>query len=134
MTQTEVDAPPPIRDHVTFRAVGGEVIEPAEAAADLVRHVRLGNKARPDPIRVRPHVAYSGAVTVRVSRHSSRFQTIRIAATAEGGLIARHNVALGRDLSLMLQDWLVASDRFTDICWRTGDQWRNGEPGHATPA
>jgi hypothetical protein len=129
----DVSAGAPILDHVTFRAVPGLVIEPMEAAADLVRQVRLGNKTRATPTKVRPHRSYSGAVTVRVSWQGDRFHTVKIAATADGGLLASHNVGGGRDLTLMLHDWLTASDRFTDICWRTRDQWKNGDPGRNSP-
>jgi hypothetical protein len=110
-----------LRDHVSFRSAGAEPIDPLEAAADLVRHVRSGNKDRSPPIRIRAHTSYSGAVTVRVSRYSQRFHTITISSTADGALLARHNVSLGRDLSLMLHDWLTASDRFTDISWLAPD-------------
>ena len=123
----------PISDHVTFRAVPGAVVEPIEAAADLVRHVKMGNRARSTPLRVRPHRSYSGAVTVRVSWQGDRFHTIKIASTADGGLLASHNVSAGRDLSAILHDWLTSSDRYSDICWRTGEQWRNGEPGRDAP-
>jgi hypothetical protein len=122
-----------MRDHVTFRAVGDNVVEPMDAAADLVRHVRAGNKARATPIRIRPHRSYSGAITVRVSWQGDRLHTIKLASTADGHLLARHNVDGDRALSPMLHDWLTASDRFTDICWRTRDQWKNGEPGCDAP-
>jgi len=122
-----------IRDHVTFRAVSDPLLEPMDVAADLVRHVRAGNKARSTPIKVRPHRSYSGAVTVRVSWQGDRFHTVKIKATADGRLLASHNVAAGRDLSLMLHEWLTASDRFTDICWRTGGQWKSGEAGAGAP-
>jgi hypothetical protein len=124
----------PARDHVTFRAVGDALAGPMDAAADLVRYVRMGNKARSTPIRVRPHRSYSGAVTVRVSWQGDRFHTIKFSSTAGGHLLASHNVAGGRDLSLMLHEWLTASDRFADVCWRTRDQWRNGDPGAGAPS
>jgi hypothetical protein len=123
-----------IRDHVTFRAASEALVEPMDAAADLVRHVRAGNKARSAPIRLRPHRSYSGAVTVRVSWQGDRFHTVKFASTAGGNLLASHKVADGGDLSLMLHEWLTASGRFTDICWRTGDQWKRGEPGAGAPA
>jgi hypothetical protein len=123
-----------IRDHVTFRAASDPLVQPMDAAADLVRHVRMGNKGRSPPVRVRPHRSYSGLVTVRVSWQGDRFHTIKVSATADGRLLASHNVAGGRDLSLMLHDWLTASDRYTDICWRTRDQWRNGDHGCGAPA
>jgi hypothetical protein len=123
-----------IRDHVTFRALGDVLVEPMDAAADLVRNVRLGNKGRPVPIRLRPHRSYSGAVTVRVSWQGDRFHTVKFSSTAGGHLLASHNVAADRDLSQLLHEWLAASDRFTDICWRTGDQWKNGDPGSDAPA
>jgi hypothetical protein len=129
----DADAGAPTPDHVTFRAVGDDVAGPTDAAADFVRHVRSGNKARSTAIRVRPHRSYSGAVTVRVYWQGGRFHTVKISATADGCLLASHNVRAGRDLSLMLHDWLTASDRFTDICWRTRDQWKNGEPGGVVP-
>jgi len=111
-----------LTDHVTFRAVGGEAVEPLDAAADLVRHVRSGNKERSPPIKIRAHTSYSGSVTVRVSRYSQRFHTITLSSTADGWLLARHKVVLGRDLSLMLHDWLTASDRFSEVRWLTTDQ------------
>jgi hypothetical protein len=123
-----------IRDHVTFRAAGEALLEPMDAAADLVRHVRAGNKARAAPIRLRPHKSYSGAVTVRVSWQGDRFHTVKFASTPGGHLLVSHKVASGSDLTLMLHDWLTASDRFTDICWRTDDEWRHGEPGAGAPA
>jgi hypothetical protein len=129
----DVGGAPPIRDHVTFRAQGDALVDRMEAAADLVRHVRLANKARSTPVRVRPHKSYSGAVTVRVSWQGDRFHTIKIASTADGALLASHNVIGGRDLSAMLHEWLAASDRYTDICWRTGEQWKNGDPGRGAP-
>jgi hypothetical protein len=123
----------PMRDHVTFRAAGDVLAAPMDAAADLVRHVRMGNKARAAPIRIRPHRSYSGAVTVRVSWQGDRFRTVKFAATAAGHLLASHNVAGGRDLTMMLHDWLTASDRFADIRWRTRDEWQSGEPGRSAP-
>jgi hypothetical protein len=128
----------PVLDHVTFRPPPGEVVEPMEAAADLVRHVRAANKARSTPIKLRPHRSYSGAVTVRVSWQGDRFHTIKLVSTPDGGLLASHNVGShsargARDLSAMLHDWLTASDRVIDICWRTRDQWKNGAPGLAAP-
>jgi hypothetical protein len=124
----------PILDHVTFRAVGDPVFDRMDAAADLVRHVRSGAKARSTSMKARPHHSYSGAVTVRVYWQGDRFHTVKISSTADGGLLASHNVGGGRDLSLMLHDWLTASDRFSDICWRTRDQWKNGDPGRGDPA
>ena len=122
-----------LRDHVTFRAAADPLLGPTDAADDFVRHVRAGAKARADPIRVRPHRSYSGAVTVRVYWQGGRFHTLKFASTDDGRLLASHNVSAGRYLSLLLHDWLTASDRFTDICWRTGDQWKNGEPGQGDP-
>jgi len=119
-----------IRDHVTFRAVSHDVVEPMDAAADLVRHVRMGNKVRSTPIRLRPHRAYSGAVTVRVAWQGDRFHTIRFSSTAGGHVLASHKVNGGVGLSMMLHEWLTASDRFTDIRWRTRDDWKTGAPGH----
>ena len=105
----------PMRDHVTFRAVGDVLAEPMDAAADLVGYVKTSNTKRQTPIRVRPHRSYSGAVTVRVYSQGGRFHTIKIASTADGALLASHKVAGGRDLSLMLHEWLTASDRFTEV-------------------
>jgi hypothetical protein len=48
-------------------------------------------------------------------------------------LLEPMDVVAGRDLSLMLHEWLTASDRFTDICWRTGGQWKSGEAGAGAP-
>lgn len=122
----------PIRDRVTFRAAIADVlIGPVDAAADFVSHVKMGNAGRSAPIRVRPHLSYSGAVTVRVYWRGGRFHTLKISSTPEGCLLASHNV--GGALSLLLHEWLTASDRFTDIRWRTRDQSKNGGPSCETP-
>jgi hypothetical protein len=129
--------PAPTRDHVTFRAAE-PTMPPLEAAGDLVRHIRARNKTRghlsyDTRIKARTHTAYSGAVTVRVAWQGNRFHTIRFCATGGGELLANHNVAGGRDLSLILHEWLTASDRFSGACWRTADEWIRGEPGRGAP-
>jgi hypothetical protein len=116
-----------IHDHVTFRDAADPLLEPMDAAADFVRH------AKTKGIKVRAHRSYSGAVTVRVYRQGDRFHTVGLAATADGRLLARHNVAAGRDLSMIVHAWLTDSGRFSDICWRTRDEWKNGGPGRDTP-
>jgi hypothetical protein len=130
-------SPTPARDHVTFQAAD-PAARPLEAAEDLVRHIRAQNKARTHlshdtRMSARTHTAYSGAVTVRVALHGHRFQTIRFSATEEGVLLASHRVAGGRELSLILHDWLLASEGFNRPCWRTADEWKRGEPGRSAP-
>ncbi len=128
----EAGASAPLRDHVSFRAADGAA-DPMAAVGDLVRHVRATAKTRPDRVRLRPHQSHSGAVSVRVYREGDRFHTIKFALAPDGRLYARHNVAGGRALSLMLHDWLSATDRFTDIAWRTRNAFAAGEPGHPRP-
>jgi len=125
-------------DHVTFQAVGRPP-PPLEAAEDLVRHIRARNKARAHlsrdtRINARTHTSYSGAVTVRVSWQGGRFHTIRFTAGAGDELLASHKVAGGHHLSLMLHEWLTASDRFGRPCWRTADEWKRGDPGRSAPS
>jgi hypothetical protein len=125
------------RDHVTFRPAE-PMMRPLEAAEDLVRHIRARNKARAHlsydtRIAARTHTSYSGAVTVRLGWQGGRFQTIRFSATDAGELLASHKVAGGRDLSLILHEWLTASDRFGSPCWRTADEWKQGESGRSAP-
>jgi hypothetical protein len=135
------DAPPgdapSLRDHVVFRPAE-PTMRPLEAAEDLVRHIRARNKARAHlsydtRMTARTHTSYSGAVTVRVGRQARRFHTIRFSATDGGELLAAHNGAGGRDVSLLLHEWLSASDRFSHPCWRTADEWKRGEPGWHAP-
>jgi hypothetical protein len=131
------DSPAPTRDHVTFRSTEPTML-PLEAAEDLVRHIRARNKTRAHlsydtRIKARTHTSYSGAVTVRVAWQGQRFHTIRFRATDGGELLASHKVVGGRDLSLILHDWLKASDRCTSPCWRTADEWNRREPGRAAP-
>jgi hypothetical protein len=128
---------PPARDHVTFQAAE-RMAPPLEAAEDPVRHVRAQNKtrahlSRDTRVNARTHTSYSGAVTVRVAFHGHRFKTIRFRATDSGELLASYNGAGRSALSLILQEWLVASDRFSRPCWRTADEWKRGEPGHSAP-
>jgi hypothetical protein len=128
---------PSPRDHVTFQAA--EVpLRPLDAAEDLVRHIRARNKtrahlSRDTRINARTHTSYSGAVTVRVAFQGHRFQTIKFAASEGGELVASHKAGGGRDLSLILHEWLVTSDRFNRPCWRTADEWKRGEPGRSAP-
>ena len=129
--------PAPTRDHVTFQPAE-PTMPPLEAAEDLVRHIRARNKtrahlSRDTRITARTHTSYSGAVTVRVAWQGHRFHTIRFSATDGGELLASHKVAGGRDLSLILHEWLSASDRFGRPCWRTADEWNRGEPGRGAP-
>jgi hypothetical protein len=131
------DALSPARDHVTFQSTD-PATRPLEAAEDLVRHIRARNKTRAHlgydtRIAARTHTSYSGAVTVRVAWRGHRFQTIRFSATENGELLANHKVGGGRDLSLILHDWLTASDRFSRPCWRTADEWERGEAGRSSP-
>jgi len=131
------ESPSPIRDHVSFRPAE-PTMRPLEAAEDLVRHVRARNRARAHlsydtRMTARTHTSYSGAVTVRMGRQGSRFHAIRLSATDGGELLASHNVAGGRDLSLILHEWLTASDRFSQPCWRTADEWRRAVPGRSGP-
>ena len=126
--------PAPAADHVAFRPVGPEPVTPLEAAEDFARHAKAAAKARSERVKVRPHSSYSGAVTVRVAWQGERFHTIKVKPAADGALVASHGVEGGRYLTLMLHDWLAASDRFTDVRWLTGDDvkappWR----GPATP-
>ena len=120
-----------IRDHVTFRPAGGASVEPLEAAEDFARHVKAAAKARSERAKIRAHTAYSGAVTVRVAWSGDRFHTIKFAEAPDGRLLARHRVAGAQYLSTMLYEWLTATDRFTDISWRTEAQFHAGEPGQA---
>jgi hypothetical protein len=128
---------PPTRDHVTFKAAERPAL-PLEAAEDLVRHIRTQNKtrahlSRDTRVNARTHTSYSGAVTVRVAFHGHRFQTIGFRTTDSGDLLASHKGAGRSALSLILQEWLVTSDRFGRPCWRTLDEWRRGAPGHGAP-
>lgn len=129
------EAASPLRDHVAFRPVD-PATRPLEAAEDLVRHVRAWNKtrvhlSRDTRIAARTHTSYSGAVTVRVAWQGQRFHTVKFSATGSGDLLASHKV--GRDLSLLLHEWLTASDRFSRACWRTADEWKQGRPGRSAP-
>jgi hypothetical protein len=133
------EAPPegaraPTRNHVTFQT--SQPSTPLEAAEDLVRHIRARNKTRAHLSReirstARAHTSYSGAVTVRVSWQGQRFHTVKFASNAPGEMLASHKV--GPDLSLVLHEWLTASDRFVRPCWRTADAWELGEPGSTAP-
>ena len=127
----------PIPDHVSFQAAEPTAL-PLEAAEDLVRHIRAGNKtrshlSRDTRMKARTHTSYSGAVTVRVAWQGHRFHTIRFAEADRGWLLASHNVAGGRDLSLILRAWLTTSERFSGACWRTADEWKRGDPGRSAP-
>lgn len=131
------DSRSPLRDHVTFKPAGPTAL-PLEAAEDLVRHIRARNKtrahlSRDTRISARTHTAYSGAVTVRVAWQGQRFHTIKFSATDSGELLASHKVAGGRYLSLILHEWLTASDRFGLPCWRTADEWKQAGPGSSAP-
>jgi hypothetical protein len=121
----------PTRDHVTFHAA--TVTAPLDAAEDFARWLKADAKARGSQIKARVHTSYSGAVTARVYWSGGRFFTVGFKSLAGGQLLARHNGAGGRALSRLLHDWLTASDRFTDPRWRTGDQFRAGEPGQPAP-
>ena len=126
-----------VRDHVTFQAAEPGT-SPLQAAEDLVRYIRARNKARvhlsrDTRINARTHTAYRGAVTVRVAWHGQRFQTIRFSATDGGALLVSHKVDGGRHLSLVLHEWLTASERFSSASWRTADEWTRGEPGRSAP-
>jgi len=128
---------PTPRDHVTFQPIEGPP-RPLDAAEDLVRHIRMRNKtrahlSRDTRINARTHTSYSGAVTVRVAYRGDRFQTIKFAETEAGALVASYKAAGGRDLSLILHEWLVTSDRFGRPCWRTADEWKRGGPGSSAP-
>jgi hypothetical protein len=123
------------RDHVTFQTP--QASTPLEAAEDLVRHIRARNKtrahlSRDTRITARAHTSYSGAVTVRVSWQGQRFHTIKFSSNTAGEMLASHKV--GPDLSLILHEWLTASDSFVSPCWRTADEWKLGEPGSSAPA
>jgi hypothetical protein len=108
---------PPLADHVTFLPTD-PTTGPLQAAQDLVRHIRAQNKARAHlshqtRVTARTHTSYSGAVTVRVAWQGQRFHTIRFSVAERGELLASHKVADGRVLSLILHEWLAASDRFS---------------------
>jgi hypothetical protein len=131
------DVRPPTRDHVSFQAAE-PTTRPLEAAEDLVRHIRTGNKTRghlshDTRIKARTHTSYSGAVTVRVAWQGQRFHTIRFCEAEGCWLLASHKVAGGRDLSLVLHEWLTISERFGGACWRTADEWKRGDPGRNAP-
>jgi hypothetical protein len=130
---TEEDGRLAIADHVTFHAAGDPVFEPSDAAADLVAHIRRRAKAGATSMKARPHRSHSGAVSVRLYWQGGRFHTVRIASGADGRLLVSHNGRGGRDLSLTLHDWLVSSERYSDIRWRTSDDWRAGEAGRGEP-
>ncbi len=70
---------------------------------------------------------------MRLYWQGGRFHTVRIAATPDGRLLVSHNGAGGRELSLTLHDWLGASERYSDICWHTRDEWKAGEAGRGEP-
>jgi hypothetical protein len=82
-------------------------------------------------MNARTHTSYSGAVTVRVSWQGQRFHTVKFSSNDAGEMLVSHKV--GPDLSLILHEWLTASDRFSDPCWRTADEWKLGAPGSDTP-
>ena len=123
----------PAHDHVTFRTAGGPPAAPLDVAEDFAGWLKGDAKAHGSRIKARVHTSYSGAVTARVYWSGGRFHTVGFKSLADGQLLARHNGAGGRALSRLLHDWLTATDRFTDPCWRTGDQFRAGEPGQPTP-
>ena len=102
------------REHVLFRAADAATVPPTDAADDFVRHVRAAAKARSSPMKVRPHVSYSGAVSVRVYPNGGRFLTITFASDTGGQLEASHKASADRLLTLLLQEWLAASDRFSN--------------------
>ena len=125
------------RDHVSFQPAE-PTTRPLEAAEDLVRHIRSRNETRghlsqDTRIKARTHTSYSGAVTVRVAWQGHRFHTIRFSEADGGWLLASHKVAGGRDLSLILHEWLTTSERFSCALWRTADEWKRGDPGRDAP-
>jgi hypothetical protein len=131
------DARSPLRDHVTFQPAE-PTRRPLEAAQDLVRHIRARNKtrahlSRDTRIGARTHTSYSGAVTVRVAWQGQRFHTVKFSVADGGDLLASHKVAGARYLSMILHEWLTTSDRFSRPCWRTADEWKQGEPGRSAP-
>ena len=130
---TEEDGRLAVADHVTFHAVGDAVFEPSDAAAELVAHIRRRAKAGATSMKARPHRSYSGAVSVRLYWQGDRFYTVRIASTPDGRLLVSHNGRGGRELSLTLHDWLVSSERYADICWRTRNEWKTGVAGRGEP-
>jgi hypothetical protein len=131
------DLPAPTRDHVSFQAAA-PTTRPLEAAEDLVRHIQArnttrGHLARDTRIKAHTHTSYSGAVTVRVAWQGHRFHTIRLSEADGGWLLASHKVTGGRDLSLILHEWLTTSERFSRACWRTADERKRGDPGLIAP-
>jgi hypothetical protein len=131
------DARAPTRDHVSFQAAE-PTMRPLEAAEDFVRQIRTRNEARghlsrDTRIRARADRSYSGAVTVRVAWQGRRFHTIRFSEADGGWLLASHKVDGGRDLSLILHEWLTTSQRVSRACWRTADEWKRGDPGRSAP-
>jgi hypothetical protein len=121
----------PVRDRVTFRAADGS--SPRDAAEDFGRWLKADAKAHGSQIRARVHSTYSGAVSARVYWSGGRFHTVGFKALEGGRLLARHNGAGGRALSRLLHEWLIASGRFTDPCWRTDEAFRAGQPGEPAP-
>ena len=127
----------PTRDHVSFQAADPSAT-PLAAAEDLVRYIRARNKARAHlshatRTSARAHTSYSGAVTARVTWQGQRFHTVRFTACDGGELLASHKVAGGDALTLLLHEWLTASDRFGHPRWRTADEWDRRDPGHDAP-
>jgi hypothetical protein len=131
LAESSVETPLLVRDHVTFRAADGA--GPRDVADDFGRWLKADAKVRGSQIRARVHASSSGAVSARVYWSGGRFHTVGFKSLEGGRLLARHNGAGGRALSRLLHDWLTATGRFTDPCWRTGDQFRAGEPGQPTP-
>jgi hypothetical protein len=126
-------AAPLSRSYVAFRTSSGAPTAPLDVAGDFAGWLKSDAKSRGSQIKARVHATHGGAVTARVYWRGGRFYSVGFKMLADGQLLARHNGAGGRPLSRLLQEWLAASDRFTDACWRTSDEFNSGDPGQPAP-
>lgn len=111
-----VDTAPRIRDHVTFSGAGPE-------ADDIV--ALLHAQAKPPYVTAPTH---GGVLTFSWGSGLHQFAVRRLGIDAWLGRVVMAGNVPHVAGTLKVHDWLVASGRFSDIRWRSEEDWReNGE-------
>lgn len=129
------DATPLTRSHATFDVLDVGYLRPAnDLALHFLQHALRGSD------RYKGHVARrllhsDKRARVRISWFRDAYHAVAFEKLADGRwhIIAKPSGAdAGKGLSRMVEKWLGADERFHNVRWFSGKQWRSKGPGQAT--
>ena len=124
------DLKPILRDRVVF----DDSLRVASTPSDLARQFRDFLVAKPDNrYRVTEVLSSPDTASLDVSWFENNFHRVVFARGTDAlqSWLVRHHG--NRGVSSLVQDWLVADGRFSDVRWHTEQSWRGTGNSRSTP-